>query len=279
MGKDVRPKLNFRPRRKSSTSDEDCMIIPIKKKSPDQVRKETLARQIVEKSRPHPDDRYTGGPGIDYHAHKRQFFEATRIDGLDDHAALREMRHWFGGTPWAMISGIAERRDATRALKEAWEELDDDYGQETIPAKERLAELLVKGSIDSENAEEHMILCADLRKVYQRAKTGGTHLQFDEPEIIQQILAIKMPYYHNLFLEKMEARMEREEKETDHPAERTKMSHLVEHIKRRAKLLMEKGRWKPMGTDPDYTNTNNNNNNGSKTNTDNNNNNNGGNNF
>ena len=163
-----------------------------------------------------------------------------------------------------MISGIAERRDATKALKEAWEELDDDYGSETIPAKERLAHLLEQGAIDPNNAEAHMLLSAELRRIYERAKSGGTQAQFDEPEVIQQILAIKLPGYHDLFLEKMEARMEREERESDQAADETRLRHLIDHIKRRAKLLMVKAKWKPdnaVGTNKANTNSNSNNSN------------------
>ena len=253
--RDVRPKTIYKVRRPSSSSEDD--EVPLKRKSTDMVRKEALARSVAEKMRPEQQNRFSGGTSIDFLAHKKAFQLATTIDGLDDHAVLGEMRYWFTGTPWATIEGMTTKSDAKRALQEAWDELDADYGSKKIPAKERLAVLLETGAINPEDQEAHMLLSANLRTCYEHAKKGGTHRQFDEPEIIQQILAIKMPYYQDIFLEKMEARKEREEREMEE-VEETKLHHLIMHIKKRARLLGEKSKWKPEEKAP-TNNTNNNN--------------------
>ena len=95
------------------------------KRSPGEVDRERLARDIAEKGRPEPNRRFFGGENEggarDYCAHKRRFKEVTQIDGLSDRAISEELRHWFGGTAWRIVQGFAEARDSKRALVKAWE--------------------------------------------------------------------------------------------------------------------------------------------------------------
>merc|ERR1739838_210183 len=78
--------------RMSFLNDSDVAVM---RKSPEEVKKESLARKVACSSRPLPENRFLGGPDApakDYRTHKRRFQESTNIDGMSSRAICEEKR-------------------------------------------------------------------------------------------------------------------------------------------------------------------------------------------
>ena len=151
------------------------------------------------------------------------------------------MRYWFGGVAWRIIRGWAESRDAKRALEHVWADLDECFGQEELSPQDRLSDILEMGKINEEDPEELLWLAADLRTVYFRAEESGCQHQLDDCLVLREVLDTKVPRFHERFLELMIARRQRE-KDRGEQMRKNNMNHLIDELKARAKLLMEKRR-------------------------------------
>ena len=188
--------------------------------------------------------KFYGGDGEggarDYHAHKRRFKEVTDIDGLSDRAISEELRHWFGGTAWRMIQGWAEARDSKRALVKVWEELDEAFGQEELSAEDRLAELMAEGKVNADKPNDLLCLAADLRNIYEKARESYSHHLLDDEKVLNRVLEVKVPTFHEKWLENMIARRKREE-DKEEEVEQDNMGHIISELKVRAKMLQKKG--------------------------------------
>ena len=122
---------------------------------------------------------------------------------------------------------------------DVWEELDDVFGHEELSAEDRLAELLGEGEIDADKPNELLCLAADLRNIYEKARESDSHHQLDDGKVLSRVLEVKAPTFHERFLEFMIERKQRE-KDRGERVKKNNMNHLIDELKTRAKLLVEK---------------------------------------
>ena len=155
------------------------------------------------------------------------------------------------------MQGFAEARDSKRGLVKAWEELDGVFGQEELSAEDRLAELLEEGKINADKPNELLCLAADLRNIYEKARESDSHQQLDEGKVLSKVLDVKVPSFHEKWLETMIARKQRE-KDRKEVVEQNNMGHLIDELKVRAKMLQEKNRAKTGNNNNNYSRPNNN---------------------
>ena len=139
-----------------------------------------------------------------------------------------------------MIQGWAEARDSKRALVKVWEELDEAFGQEELSAEDRLAELMAEGEVNADKPNDLLCLAADLRNIYEKARESDSHHLLDDEKVLNRVLEVKVPTFHEKWLENMIARRKREE-DKEEEVEQDNMGHIISELKVRAKMLQKKG--------------------------------------
>ena len=200
----------------------------------EKINRESLARSRMVDWRPRPDDRFSNGSHSAYVAQKRAFDRATGGEGVAVEDRFNEFRFWFSGLAMDLIGRRPPGLSAEKAVKRAWQRLDDHFGGRIVSPEESLREILGTGAVGKDDADAHVTLAVRLEEEMDEAEALNCMAAFDEAYVIARVINVKVPHMHEGYW----GRLARKD-------EGPSFAGLIKEIRIRAKTLKRKTIYEP----------------------------------
>ena len=117
---------------------------------------------------------------------------ALDLPGVTDRQKLLELRHYFDGHAYEMITYCMQLDDAKEAFEEAVGALVEKFGRSDESALESIEELLKGKQLVDKDVDGVLGLYSKLKTKYYLAKNRGMEAEFDTRTLIDTIVHKKL---------------------------------------------------------------------------------------
>ena len=158
-----------------------------------EAQRVTHAHQIVTERRPR--EKFSGDTEkTDFKEHMKRFEGLAKIPGASDELRLRELEHWFSGKAGLIADQYTTAEDPVVGLAKAKVALTEEFGQERETARRMLDRFLQGEKLAKKESDAIQEFVINIERVYRAALETGRGGSFNEPEICEDIIRMKLPH-------------------------------------------------------------------------------------
>ena len=151
-----------------------------------EIQARTFAQAHLKESR--PKEKFTGSNKVNFFQQMRLLKNALDLPSVTDRQKLLELRHYFDGHAYEMITYCMQMDDAKEAFEEAIGALVEKFGKSDESALESIEELLKGKQLSDKDVDGVLGLYSKLKTKYYLAKNRGTEMEFNTRTVIDTIV-------------------------------------------------------------------------------------------